>query len=165
MITLVYVIDTGYLLELFSVPGASSATAIKEIKRRYEKAIKNNSRFYVPFPCICEVGNRITRIGNGRVQRKLALNLCETVKSSFDNGVPWIITPFKLSPSIDVVCKAYAKSYAVQSIGLTDTVVIEEAKRLKKKYSGLRFKVHIWTKDKEVKALEPEHERNCFLGC
>jgi len=36
----IFVIDTSYLLELFAVPGCSEKNAIREIRKRYEKATK-----------------------------------------------------------------------------------------------------------------------------
>lgn len=160
----IYVIDTGYLLELFEVPGASVKSSITEVKRRFTEAIKRSHGLYVPFTCLCELGNRIAQVPDGNIRRKLALNLYHTIKTSLDDGNPWIITPNDGMSSMKTSCIEFAETYCERGIGLTDTVVIHEAIRLYKKYSSLGYKVHIWTKDGDLKALEPQCEEDAFLG-
>ena len=162
--TQVYVVDTGYMLELFGVPGWFDVSTKKEIARRFKEAFENSCRIYVPFPCICELGNLIAQVSDGEVRRNLALKLLKSVKSSLSEGVPWIITPSEGVWDIEPICKAWANQHVARTLSLTDTVVVEEAKRLRRKYSGLGYKVHIWTKDAPVKALEPDKEEGAFLG-
>ena len=159
----IYVIDTGYLLELFRVPGASTNSSAKEIKKRFKEAISNNNGLYVPFTCICELGNRIAQVPNGSIRRKLVFKLLDTVKSSINEGFPWIITPSEGISVIMIYCVEFA-SYCDMGIGLTDTLVIQESIRLNRKYSGFGYKIHIWTKDKTLKSFEPECEADAFLG-
>jgi hypothetical protein len=55
-------------------------------------------------------------------------------------------------------CDVYAQEMAEQGIGLSDTSLIEEARRLRKKYNQPRDRVHIWTKDRRLKTHEPDAE-------
>ncbi len=50
-----------------------------------------------------------------------------------------------------------------KGLSLTDTSIIREAHNYKKKRSSFGYKVHIWTRDRELKAREPDSERNPFL--
>ncbi len=164
MSTTVFVIDTSYLLELFSVPGHSSSNAVKEIRIRFEKAIKNHSRLYVPLPCIYELANHIAHVDNGDMRKKIAGKIFETVKSSVEKRIPWNITPSTGFENLPDLLKMYAEEFVIQHISLTDTSVVLEAKRLQKKYNDPQYFVHIWTKDKSLKAREPDNEINPFLG-
>lgn len=159
----IYVIDTGYLLELFRVPGASSCSSAEKVKKRFKDAISNKDGLYVPFPCICELGNRIAQVKDGSVRRKLALKLHDTVKTSIDEGFPWTITP---SDGISEIMPYFLRfaDYCESGIGLTDSIVIQESIRLDKKYNVFGYKIHIWTKDTTLKSYEPEGEADAFLG-
>ncbi len=159
----IYVVDTGYLCELFKVPGVSTPKATKEVRRRFKAAITNHDGLFVPFTCICELGNHIAQAPDGRVRRKLVLRLLETVKSSINEGVPWTIIPSEGIATIIPYCLEFA-SYCEIGIGLTDTLVIQESIRLNKKLSGFDYKIHIWTKDTTLKSYEPEPEVDAFLG-
>ncbi|MFX0202304.1 MAG: hypothetical protein ACFFCW_39840 [Candidatus Hodarchaeota archaeon] len=159
----VYVMDTGYLLELFDVPGCSVPNAVKEVRRRYEQAIENNCRIYVPVPCIFEVGNHIAGVSDGRTRTELAKRLRGAVVSSVDEGIPWNMTPAPGFDFLPDLCAVFEEEYSAQCIGLTDICTIEEAMRLKQKYSGLGYRVHIWTTDDKVKAREPDTEEHAFL--
>ena len=164
MIPAVFVIDTSYLLELFSVPGFSEESAVLEVKKRHEAAIEMTSRLYVPLPCIFELGNHIADVPDGNCRKQRGEALLETVKSSVEINNPWIITPATGIEFFPRLCDALVKKYISQQIGLTDTSIIEEANRLKKKYRKSNLKVHIWTKDTTLKAYEPDTEEVPYTG-
>jgi len=163
----VFVIDTSYLLELFNVPGFSQDSAVKEVRERYKLAIKNNSLLFAPLPCVFELANHIADVRDGNSRRKLGQKLFETIESSVNENIPWNITPSTGIELLPGLFKEFAETYVAQSISLTDTSIIHEAQRLKKKfkqYSMLNYEVHIWTKDNALKAYEPDSERDPFLG-
>ncbi len=157
----VYVIDTSYLLELFKVPTFSESISILEITNRFENAIRTKSRLYVPLPCIFEFADHIADVKNGSVRNRIAGSFYKTVKNSVENGKPWIITNIEELPQL---IDNWVQLYIRQKISLTDTSIISEAKRLKKNYRSLDYKVHIWTKDTSLKAHEPDTEEDSFLG-
>ena len=160
----VFIIDTSYLLEMFSVPGHSTNSSVIEIKKRLKNAIAQSSRLYVPLPCLFELANHIAHITDGRVRKRLAKKLYTTIKSSVEDRMPWNITPSNGLEELPYFFKIFAEEFVIQKIGLTDTTVIQETKRLKNKYKDARFVVHIWTKEKTLKAYEPDCEENPFLG-
>ncbi len=162
MIPAVFVIDTSYLLELFKVPDYSQHP--EEIKKLFEMAIQNQSRFYVPLPCVFELGNHIADVRDGTSRFKLGKKLYNTICSCINNNRPWNITPSAGLNDLPDLCKNFSEQFVKQRVGLTDTFIIREAHRLKKKYNKSDFKVHIWTKDIALKAQEPDTEKNQFVG-
>jgi len=156
----IFVLDTSYLVELFKVPGFAQHP--EKVKERYEIAIHNNSRFYVPLPCIFEFANHIAHVSDGNTRTDLGRKFFGTVKSCVEDEHPWIITPSTGIEVLPELARAFSEQYVIQEIGLTDTFIIQEADRLKKEKS--HFKVHIWTKDKGLKAYEPDTEENPFVG-
>jgi len=158
--TAIFVVDTSYLTELFKVPGYSQHP--KEVNERFEAAIRNKGRFYVPLPCIFELANHIAHAKDRNNRAALSIKLLETIKSCIENQRPWIITPSTGIEVLSELCRVFSDKYVIKGIGLTDTFIIQEAKGLKKEKS--HFKVHIWTKDRSLKAYEPDKEENPFIG-
>ena len=163
MNTVVFFIDTSYLLELFRVPGCFDEAAVKEIRKRYTKAIKDKSRFFVPLPCIFELGNHIADVTKESSRNQLKEKLSQTVRSCIENKTPWIITPSIKIESLPDLWEMFSKPEMQKGLSLTDTSIIREAHNYKKKRSSFGYKVHIWTRDRELKAREPDSERNPFL--
>ncbi len=52
----------------------------------------------------------------------------------------------------------------MQKIGLVDTFTITEAIRLKEHFRNLSARVHIWTKDHQLKSHEPDADAERYLG-
>jgi predicted nucleic acid-binding protein len=170
MSTTALVVDTSYLVELFKVPKLFDPVFAERVKQRFGDAIKAGHRLYVPFPVVFEVANHIAGVPDGGSRKKLADLLANTVRSCVDSGNPWIITPassedilYDLSELLRL-CDVYAREMAVQSIGLSDTAIIEEARRLKGKYNQPGDRVHIWTRDLGLKAHEPDAEPEPLLS-
>jgi hypothetical protein len=159
----VYVIDTSYLVELFAVPGHSSPGSIEAIRKKHEVAIKNEGRLYVPFPCIIELGNHIASVADGRKRRQLANILRDTVISSVDSFSPWTITPACTIDLLPQTTDEWLAKFVDINVGLTDSFVVQEAERIKAKYESFGYEIHIWTRDVNLKAYEPDKEKNPFV--
>ena len=127
MSTHVFVIDTSYLLELFRVPHRSDEIAIEEVRNRYERAIESKSRLYVPLPCIFEFANHVAHVSDGNKRKQLAKTLYKTIKSCVEEYFPWNITASTGIDDLPRVFGEFAHNYVIEKIGLTDTVIIEEA--------------------------------------
>jgi len=157
--TPILVIDTSYLLELFQVPGHSSLKTTPRIRSQFERAIRAGWRLFVPLPVVFELANHIAGVRDGGRRKALAAALNEAVESSAKTASPWIIIPAD-HPLNELValCDVFASTYAREAIGLTDACILEEAKRLRKKYPPSTHKVHIWTLDASLKAREPDEE-------
>ena len=161
----VYVIDTSYLLELFAVPGDSTQEAIDEIRSRIAAAIKSGARLYVTVPCIYELANHIADVLDGNKRRSLAEQVRDTILSSLDDGTPWTIIPSQQLDTFKNLIVSFVDNHVIQGIGLSDSTLIDEAHRLKDTtYRGPGWRVHIWTKDKALKAWEPDNEPDAYLG-
>ncbi|HIE02028.1 MAG TPA: hypothetical protein EYP59_17380 [Thiotrichaceae bacterium] len=87
----ILVIDTSYLLELFGVPGYSDDKAIREIRKRHEKAIKDKALLFVPLPCLFELGNHIADVRDETRRQSLANLLVQTIQTSIEKSTPWTI--------------------------------------------------------------------------
>jgi len=170
-----YVVDTGYLLELYRVPVHSDAVSALEVKRRFVAALETRSEFYVPVPVLFELGNHIANMkeSGGQARADLAARLRNDIIASCESRAPWVITAFgsenvaiDFSEALVAYCTGFAEEYAAASVGLTDVAVIREAEHLKTRFKsdGSRvYKIHIWTRDNQVKAREPDTEENAFV--
>ena len=160
-----YVIDTSYLLELYEIPGKSTTVAITEIRKRIFSAAESGSPLYVTVPSIYELAKHITRIQDGNVRRKKAIHMRDAVLSSLDSGVPWTVIPSQRLDALGRLISSFVENHIHDGIDLADGTVIDEARRLRQeRYKGPRCRVHIWTKDRNLKAREPDVEQNAYLG-
>lgn len=168
-----YVVDTGYLVEIFRVDKLYTEESYQRIKAKFSEAIERGDRLYVPLPVLFEVANHIAGVANGTRRRELVNKFLADVSSSVKDTQPWTITPPGDPQSIEELMGAlgysvnrFADEFSEQRIGLTDTIVIMEAERLKLAHSSSKLKqylVHIWTRDEGVKAREPDTEPNPFV--
>ena len=163
-----YVLDTGYLDELWKVDGYFTEEKHAEIKTRYRKAIESGADFIVPVPVLFELASHITHIKNHGRRRKLSEQFKESVSSSLNDDLPWHIVPDKtgilfanLADALQASVDRFAKQFAEQKISLTDTAVCLSAERFKAKNKNRP--VHIWTVDNALKALEPDAEPEPYL--
>jgi len=155
--TPVLVIDTSYLLELFQIPGHSNPKRSKTIKARFAQAIKLGSPLFVPLPVVFELAKHIAGVRDGAVRTRLAALLLDSVASSIREASPWILIPAEDPlPDLLALCTSFKESYASQRVSLTDVCIVEEAKRLRRKYPSSTHRVHIWTTDEALKAHEPD---------
>ena len=161
----VYLIDTSYLLELFAVPGCSTERAVAEVKRRVLNAASNDARLYVTAPCIFELASHIADVPDGNLRVSLAGKMRDSVMSSLNEGMPWTLLPSREARWLREAVARFADTHVREGIDLADGTLIDEARRLKRKrYRGPSWRVHIWTKDRKLKAREPDTEPAAFLG-
>ena len=162
----VYVIDTSYLLELFDVPGCSTQKAKEKIKIRIAAAAQSGARLYVTVPCIYELANHIADVLDGNKRRSLAEQVRDAVLSSLDDGTPWTIIPSQKLDIFKNLIVSFVDNHVIQKgVGLSDSTLIDEAHRLKRdRYQRRGSPVHIWTKDKALKAWEPDTEPDAYVG-
>ncbi len=161
----VYVIDTSYLLELFAVPGRSTRRAVVEIRGRVAQAVGKGARLYVAVPSIYELANHIADVTDGNKRLSLARQVRDAVCSSLDEGVPWTIVPSQQPTAFRELVESFVDNHIREGIDLSDSTLIDEAHRLKgSSYRGPEWRVHIWTKDRKLKAREPDGESQAYLG-
>lgn len=160
----VYVIDTSYLLELFGCGRDSTKQTSKEVRKRFKEANKAGGRFFVPLPCLFELGDHIADVGHDELRRQLVEKLVSTVKSSLAKKQPWTITPTGTPDNVlPKLLERFALAATKQQIGLVDVFTWDEAVRLKTKLADFKARVHIWTNDRSLKGKEPDAESNPFL--
>ncbi len=163
----IYVIDTSYLTELFHVPGYSEPAAVREIKKRVGKALVAEYLLVVPGPCLFQLADHINEDReNDTSRKKLCHEVLKSVRLSMKNNKPWMITPSgekEFQEQILQAFEVFAQTYTDRNVDLTDSFIVEEARRLKNKYAGLNYLVHIWTRDRALKELEPDSEPDSFV--
>lgn len=166
MIKRFYVVDTGYLVELFKVDGHYNDESHRTIAQKFKAVDEIESdRIYVPVSVLFELANHIAHVNNGGRRIKLASKLAMIVKECVENENPWIIEPCEELKSVQNLYETLLKfsyEYSVQGLGLTDTSVLLIAEELRKKYAPSYF-IHIWTTDQALKAREPNTEQNPFV--
>jgi predicted nucleic acid-binding protein len=159
---LLIIVDTGYWLELFKVPGKFNEKAHNEIIKRFQKAIKQNARFYWPLPSVYETANLMAQVANGNHRTALVKKLYDKIAESFEPNSILTITPACECEQQKLLAflGEFSNTYVPQKVGLVDAAIIYEARRLKNKNN----QVHIWTVDQDVKSHEPDAEKNPFVG-
>lgn len=160
-----YVIDTSYLLELYAIPGKSTREAITEIRKRILSAAECGSPLYVTVHSIYELAKHVVRIPDGNQRRRYAVHVKNDVLSSLAEGTPWTVIPSQRLDALGKLISSFVENHIHDGIDLADGTVIDEARRLRQeRYKGPRWRVHILTKDRNLKAREPDPERSAFLG-
>jgi hypothetical protein len=164
MSAIIYVIDTSYLLELFGCGRDSNKHASTEVRKRFKNANKAGGRFFVPLPCLFELGDHIADVGHNDLRKILAEKLVSTVKTSLATQKPWTITPTGSPENVlPKLLERFEPAAVKQKIGLVDTFTWDEAERLKVKLANCKARVHIWTNDRNLKGKEPDTETSPFL--
>lgn len=168
MIKRFYVVDTGYLVELFKVDGHYNNDSHQIIAEKFNfVANQEGSRVYIPISVLFELANHIAHINNGSYRIKLASKLAIIVKKCVEEKekTSWIIEPCQELESVEQLSETlfkFSNEYSAQGLGLTDTSVLLIAQELRKKYNQ-NYSVHIWTRDQSLKVLEPDTEQNAFV--
>jgi hypothetical protein len=160
----VYVVDTSYLVELFGCGRFSNKMASEKVRELFKTANRAGGRFFVPLPCLFELGDHIADVNHEELRLKLANNLLDTVRTSLLKREPWTITPTKspeeILPSLP---ERFVPLAAKHGIGLVDTFTLNEAIRLKHKLKEIKARIHIWTNDQALKRHEPDAELNPYF--
>jgi hypothetical protein len=164
MSVVVYVIDTSYLVELFGCGRFSNQAASKAVRERFKSANKTGGRFFVPLPCLFELGDHVADVGHDDLRAKLAKQLAETVRDSLISNKPWTITPTGSPGSIlPALMERFEPLASKQKVGLVDTFTLCEAVRLKQSLQAFKARVHIWTNDRSLKGQEPDCKPDPYL--
>lgn len=168
----IYVVDTSYLLELYRVDGCSQEEGHLSVLQKFRENIETG-QFFVPISVLFELANHIADIHDSQRRRSLADKLRTNIESSVSEQTPWVVTHATDAQGLDDLLSAlnesatrFADEFSAQRLGLTDTTVILEAERLRKKFvsDSLRnYQIHIWTRHSELKAREPDTEETQFV--
>lgn len=160
----IYVIDTSYLLELFGCPHVSNASASTKVRALFKSANASGARFFVPLPCLFELGNHIADVKKDDLRSQLVNRLVEAVEGSLSENKPWTITPTGPPDSVlPSLMQKYAPMAGQKKIGLVDSFTLMEALRLKESLKSYKARVHIWTNDRMLKSCEPDPEDNPYF--
>lgn len=159
----VFLVDTGYLCEFYRLPECHRSGFRDKIRQRMRQC--SSARFYVPLGCLYQLCDHIGDVSNGHQRRELAKAVESDINTSIDEAIPWVIVPAtNVEDELRRLLRAFSEDPGLLKMGLTDSTVVSEANRLKRKYSAsLDYRVHIWTTDKTLKGYEPDEEPDPLL--
>jgi hypothetical protein len=161
----IYFVDTSYLLELYKVPDCFDETAALQVRKRFEGAWRRGDRLFVPIGCLLEYGNHVANIKNQQLRENWARLLHKVVVDVLDPKKP--SRPFTLTeaPEIDgveLLVRNWCDKHVSAPRGLVDAAIAEKAAAFKRERS-FGNPVHIWTRDRRLKGVEPDPEPNPFV--
>ena len=160
--TRVFVVDTSYLTEIYSVPGFSDERFTRAITERMAK--ETSARFHVPVGCLYRLCDHITDVPDGNLQRRLARRVADDVQSSVERARPWVVAPAKGLPDLASSVRTFADDVGRLRLNLTNSETADVAIALKRRYGGQPgYFVHIWTRNQALKAYEPDAEPNPLM--
>ncbi|MBS0659501.1 MAG: hypothetical protein JSR82_14765 [Verrucomicrobia bacterium] len=158
MKTIVVVLDTSYLTELYRCPEYFHSAFSAAARQRLASHQAAGASFYLPLPCLFELGSKIAHGKDASERMRLARQLRRDVDLSFTARPIWKITPAGKPEDVLPPLLETFESSIHEKIGLVDTFVAAEAHRLKIERANFKPVVHIWTKDTALKAREPDPE-------
>jgi len=161
----VYFVDTSYLLELYAVPGFSDPAATTAVRTRFAGAWTRGDRLFVPLGCLLEFGNHIADIKNPSDRVKWAKQLHDLVVEALDTGTKLRRFALVEAPplnDIQLLVADWRKNHVTVPRGLVDAATVEKARRFKRE-RAVGNPVHIWTRDRRLKGVEPDPEPDPFI--
>ncbi|MDO9018301.1 MAG: hypothetical protein Q8S73_20740 [Deltaproteobacteria bacterium] len=160
-----YFVDTSYLTELYRVPGFSDPAASAVIRARFGAAWARGDRLFVPLGCLLELGNHIANIHNAPQRKKWAGVVVEQVRLAMDERAsqrPFVLVDAPpMSAVLDLV-RQWSERHVAAPRGLVDSATAIEAARFKRDRS-MGAPVHLWTRDRLLKVVEPDPEPDPFV--
>lgn len=145
MSNIVWIVDTSVLCNIMSIPNMDQDK--KNVLQSFEKKIKNNDSFLLPYTVIVEIGNHIGQVSSEHHRRELANKLIEIVNQSIDGDAPWKIMKI---PSVETLRDWLADfpDSASKTKGYGDHSLIKEWEEYGSNHQGLI--VHIWSLDNDL---------------
>ncbi|WP_374978930.1 hypothetical protein PSGK_18090 [Pseudomonas solani] len=160
----IIILDSSYLIELFGIPGDSTEEKHEAAISLFQEAVQNSYDIFCPLSVLYEVANHIADIKNTKAQLEIAQKFKETVISSHQEGMPFVVIPngktgenFKELAGLPELCVEY-QMHLLQGLGLTDCTIIDVARTVKESYHSRerKWSAHIWTLHNALKALAPD---------
>ncbi len=150
----IYVVDTSYLIELSGCGRDSNPEACRRVRELFDKVGRSGGRFFVPLPCLFELGDHIADVRHSGERSRLAAWLLQTVNGSLTDRTPWQITPTgKPEEILPMLLERFQGLAVDRMLGMVDSFIVQEAERLKGNFRGYKARVHIWTNDRPPKGL------------
>lgn len=154
-------LDTSILLNILDVPGRNQDK--DKVMADFQAYFEAKCSFIIPFVVAVEVGNHISRNGDGRVRRERASRFVKMMQSTFNNETPFAISNFDLKNEwqnwigefIDRAGQNKTIAKPNEGMSLTDLSIIKEYNALQAKNRANRNKrdtVFIWSLDSDLKA-------------
>lgn len=160
-----YFVDTSYLCELYAIPGRSEPLAIDAVRGKFQAAWTRGEMLFLPVVCILETGNHIAQVNNAEKQGRLARVLTSDVAQALDNRSPmrrFTVVDAPLQGELTRLIQDWCRGHVPCGRGLVDAAVATKAMAFKGRVRSLHS-VHIWSRDRSLKQLEPDAEPDPFI--
>jgi hypothetical protein len=154
----IYFVDTSYLDELYAVPNFSDAQGVPEVRKRFERAWKAKDRLFVPLGCLLEYGNHVAKIKSDHDRARWAKHLHEVVVQVLDptkQTRPFVLTEAPALDDTELLVRIWCNKHV-------DAATAEKAAAFKRE-RAFGNPVHIWTRDRRLKVVEPDPEPDPFV--
>ena len=161
----IYFVDTSYLLELYAVPGCFDPHAKEIVRSRFAEAWRRADRLFVPLGCLLEFGNHIADLRSPSDREKWAKLLHDRVVEALDPAAKqrqFAVVEAPLLTDLSLLVSDWRAKHVAAPRGLVDAATVEKA-RSEKRQRALGNPVHIWTRDRRLKGVEPDPEPDPFV--
>ena len=163
--SVIYVVDTSYLLELYRVPGFSTPTHYPNVVAKVSSAVSSGGLLFLPLPCVIEFANHLADSSNKQRALEIGRSFGAEIALSLRNSGPWRVAPVREDLSLfHTTLTTFLGHHLLSGVGLCDVLTIDLARRLAADYQSLGYQVHIFTLDRALKAHEPNPEINPYVG-
>jgi hypothetical protein len=159
-----YFVDTSYLTELYRVPGRSEAEAVERVRAKFAGAFERGNSIFLPVVCLLELGNHVAQVKNEAEREKVARAIEADVLASVGAERKFLVIDAPTVRELAALVRDWVGGHVRERRGLVDAAVIERARRHKTvRKDTASVAVHIWTRDRQLKACEPDPEPDPFL--
>jgi hypothetical protein len=141
---IVCIVDSSILCELLGVPGKSNAAGRTAILEAYETKATGAEQLLLPVAVIVEVGNHISKGGDGGARRAAAERFTQLVRKAIEGASPFAPTPAPSQTELAAWLERFPED-ATRGIGLADRSLIslwEDQRRIHP-----HGRVYIWSLD------------------
>lgn len=138
----------------------SDATFSSRVQERWDRMARaQRASFHVPLGCLHQLCDHIADVPDGNQRRRPANRVVADAESALDRGSLRTILPTRGLDELPGFLRAFASDPGRLRLGLTNSDVLKIASDLNSRYgSSSGYRVHIRTKNPNLKAYEPDVE-------
>ncbi len=145
----IWILDTSVLLNVLNIPGRNQSH--DEVIKQFERRIKANDMFLLPFTAIVETGNHIAQLSKANLRKDYAQRFVTVVQHSLEGNIPW--KPLEFPKNEHIRSWLIDFSHKAQAgIGLGDHTIIKHWEEQCQRFRG--FEVKIWSLDNHLQGYE-----------
>ena len=145
---IIWIIDTSVFLNILDIPGSNSDR--DQILTDFNKRVKNDDSFFLPFIVLVESGNPIAKL-NGNLKYSKAQHFIQIVRQAFQNEAPFKPLRFPERESFLEWLDGFP-DMASRGFGFGDYSIIADWEHQVKLFPS--YSVKIWSLDAELQGYQ-----------